>query len=356
MLSGTTLVFELIRFHARLNPERPGLVAFESSVRELSYAAIARRVDAATSAFAQAGLVPGQRIGIHCRDRVLQVIVIIAVGRIAEATFVFSPDGAFAPGSIDLLLSDHTGRTDKVKTILIDADALVASTAEPRGPIASALPGNSTWWFTGRDPVELGGNALRARIARRSLAKGTGSASRWLCAASLQTELGLSAVIECLSAGGLAVLSNGTFESDVEPIALYETDHLLIDAASAPGYLRIFDTPSRIHAPVRAAIIAGRAFDEPSVQRMKQHVSPDTIVSLDLPETGAFAACSDWQIGKPQRYWPLPGVELRIAASGNIAIRCDGTVQADADGWFESSFQGSLAPDGALVLAPGAPS
>ncbi len=145
-----------------------------SGARELSYAAIARRVDAATSAFTQAGLAPGQRIGIHCRDRLLQVIVVLAVARIVEATFVFSPDGAFAPGSIDLLLSDHTERRDKVKTILIDADALAASTAEPRGPIASAPPGNSTWLFAGRDPVELGGNALRARIARRSLAKGHG--------------------------------------------------------------------------------------------------------------------------------------------------------------------------------------
>ena len=191
MLSGATVLFELIRFHARLNPERPGLVAFESGARELSYAAIARRVDAATSAFTQADLAPGQRIGIYCRDRLLQVIVVLAVARIVEATFVFSPDGAFAPGSIDLLLSDHTERRDKVKTILIDADALAASTAEPRGPIVSAPPGNSTWLFAGCDPLELGSNALRARIARRSLAKGRGSASRWLCAASLHTELGL---------------------------------------------------------------------------------------------------------------------------------------------------------------------
>ena len=43
---------------------------------------------------------------------------------------------------------------------------------------------------------------------------------------------------------------------------------------------------------------------------MKQRVSPDTLVYLDLPATGAFAACSYWQIGKPRRYWPLPGVEL----------------------------------------------
>ena len=39
-------MFDAIRFHSRLNPE-PGLVAFDSTARELSYADIAG-VDAAT--------------------------------------------------------------------------------------------------------------------------------------------------------------------------------------------------------------------------------------------------------------------------------------------------------------------
>jgi hypothetical protein len=42
------VLFDPIRFHARLNPERPGLAALESSARELQVVVLAlSRIDAA---------------------------------------------------------------------------------------------------------------------------------------------------------------------------------------------------------------------------------------------------------------------------------------------------------------------
>lgn len=346
------MLFEPILFHARLNPERPGLVAFDSIGRELSYGDIVRRVDAATGALVQAGIAPRQRIGIHCRDRLLQIIVVLALSRLGEATLAVSPSGLFAPGSIDLLVTDDANRKDQVETVLIAAAVLAASAAPASGPFATPSGGSATWLF---DALTIGADAFAARIAQRAQAKGIGGSSRWLCAVGIHTELGLSAVLECLWSGGLAVLSNGALEDDVHAIALYEADHLLVDADQAARYLRVFDKTSRMSASVRSAVIAGTALDEASVQRMKQGVSPDTAVYLDLPETGLFAACSYWQIGKPRRYWPLPGVALRIADSGTVAIRSAGTVEADGDGWFQSALAGSLTADGALVLASGEP-
>jgi non-ribosomal peptide synthetase component E (peptide arylation enzyme) len=352
VLSGATVLFEPILFHARLNPERPGLVAFESIGRELSYGDIVRRAEAATDALVQAGIAPRQRIGVHCRDRLLQIVVVLALSRIGDVTLAVSPNGLFAHGSIDLLVTDDASRKDEVKTVLIAATALAASAAQASGPVA--IPsGNATWRF---DAVTMGIDSFRARIARRAQAKGIGGISRWLCAVGIHSELGLSAVLECLWSGGLAVLSNSAFEDDVHPIALYEADHLFVDANLAAGYLRIFDKTIRMSAPLRSAVIAGAALDEASVQRMKQHVSPDTVVYLDLPETGSFAACSYWQIGKRRRYWPLAGIELRVDESGLIAIRGEGVLSTDDDGWYHSSLTGSLTRDGALVLASEPPS
>lgn len=348
-MSGAAVLFEPILFHARLNPEQPGLVAFESVGREWSYGDIARRVEAAIALLLQAEVAPRQRVGIHCRDRLLQIVVVLALSRIGAATIALSPNGLFAPGSIDLIVTDDESRKDEIKTVLIAATVLV-SAAQPSGSVAIPFGGSASWQF---DSVTIGTDSFRERIARRVQAKGIGGGSRWLCAVGIHSELGLSAALECLSSGGLAVLSNGTFEDDVPPIALYEADHLFVDAVLAPRYLRVFDRTSTISVSLRSAIIAGTALDEASVQRMKQRVSPDTVVYLDLPETGAFAACSYWQIGKPRHYWPLPGVELRIAESGTIAIRTKGIVGADADGWHQSSLAGSLTPDGALVLASG---
>ena len=342
------MLFDPVLFHARLNPERPGVVAFDSLGRELSYGDLVRRVDAATGALLEAGVAPAKRIGVHCRDRLLQIVLVLALSRIGDGAIALSSRGAFAPGTLDVLVTDDASRKDSVKTVLIDAAALAASAPQSVDPAALLKGQGRTWLF---ETLSIGGNVLRLRIIERSRAKGTGGSSRWLCAVDIHTELGLSAVLECLWSGGLAVLSNGAFDDDVPAIALYEADLLFVDANRATSYLRAFDRTDRICAPVRSALVAGAAFDEPSLQRLKQNVSPDTVVYLDTPETGALAACSYWQIDKPRRYWPLPGVEVRISETGHVAVRSETTVGSAPDGWVNSALKGSIAPGGGLDLA-----
>jgi acyl-CoA synthetase (AMP-forming)/AMP-acid ligase II len=328
-------------------------VAFDSTARELSYADIARRVDAATRQLTQSDLAPHLRIGVHCHDRLLHIIAVLALSRIGDATFIFAPDGDFAPESIDLLVTDKAESGSRVKTIVLDSLSAKCSNTEH----AYADPArNVRWQFNG---IALEGEVLRARIAQRSTAKAAGGATRWLCAAGIHSELGLSAVIECLSSGGLAILSNGTFSDDVLPIRLYEADHLLVGAERASHYLDGFDPTNGMSARLRSAVIAGASLDDDSAaERMKRLVTPDTVLHLDLPETGTFAACSYWQIGKPRRYWPLPGVELRLVANGqsadatapaHVAIKSNGAQRSGE--WFHSGFAGSFARDGALILS-----
>ena len=350
---GATSLFDAIRFHSRLNPELPGLVAFDSAARELSYADIARRVDAATHQLKQSDLAPRLRIGVHCHDRLLHIIAVLALSRIGDATFVFAPDGAFAPGSIDVLVTDKAENGGRVRTIVLDP--LSSKCANSEQTYADRA-GNARWQFNG---LTLEVDVLRARIAQRSTAKAAGGATRWLCAADIHGELGLSSVIECLSSGGLAILSNGTFADDVLPIRLYEADHLLVGAERAGAYLNGFDQTNGMSARLRSAVIAGASLDDDSAaERMKRLITPDTVLHLDLPETGTFAACSYWQIGKPRRYWPLPGVELRLVANGqsadakasaHVAIKSNGALRSSE--WFHSAFAGSFARDGALILS-----
>jgi hypothetical protein len=345
-------LFDPIRFHSRLNPELPGLVAFDSSVRELSYADIAKRVDAATCELKDAAIAPPFRVGVHCHDRLLHIIAVLALSRISDATFVFASDGFFAPGSIDVLVTDKSPDGDCTKAVVL---APLASKCSNLEQMHSDRGVNTKWQFNG---VAVEGDVLRARVTQRSTAKAAGGAARWLCAADIRTELGLSAAIECLWSGGLTILSNGTFADDVFPIRLYEADHLFIAGDRVAGYLNGFDATNGVSARVRSAVIAGASLDHAAVERMKRLITPDTVLHLDLPETGTFAACSYWQIGKLQRYWPLPGVELRLVANGQsaeasvsarVAIKSDGALRSGE--WFHSALAGSFARDGALILS-----
>ena len=351
-LFGATALFDSIRFHSRLNPELPGLVAFDTSARELSYADICRCVDAATDRLTRSGLASGLRIGVHCHDRLLHIIAVLALSRIGDVTLVFAPDRAFAPGSIDVLVTDKAENGDHIRAVVLDP-------LSPRCPnseqVRADRADNVTLQFNG---IAVEGDVLRARVAQRSTAKAAGGGARWLCAADIHAELGLSAVIECLSSGGLAILSNGTFSDDVLPIRLYEADHLLVGAEQVARYLDGFDPANGMSARLRSAVIAGASLDESAAERTKRLITPDTVLHLDLPQTGTFAACSYWQIGKPRRYWPLPGVELRLVANGrsgvanapaHLAIRSDGALQSSE--WFHSALAGSFTRDGALILS-----
>ena len=56
--------------------------------------------------------------------------------------------------------------------------------------------------------------------------------------------------------------------------------------------------------------------------------------------------------------WPLDGVEVRVAATGELEVRGpmllrayrDGTDPKDADGWFATADAGSVGPDGRVVV------
>jgi acyl-CoA synthetase (AMP-forming)/AMP-acid ligase II len=345
-------LFDPIRFHSRLNPELPGLVAFDSCARELSYADIAKRVDTATRQLRAAEIAPSLRIGVHCHDRLLHIIAVLALSRIGDATFIFASDGIFAPGSIDVLVTDKSLDTDRAKTVVLAPLSSKSSDMEQAHPDRGA---RARWEFNG---AAVEGDILRARVAKRSTAKAAGGAARWLCAADIRSELGLSAVLECLWSGGSAILSNGTFADDVLPIRLYEADHLFIAGDGVGGYLNGFDHTNGVSARVRSAVIAGASLEHAAVERMKRLITPDTVLHLDLLETGTFAACSYWQIGKPRRYWPLPGVELRLVANGqsananspaHVAIKSDGSLLTGE--WFHSALAGSFARDGALILS-----
>ncbi len=103
------------------------------------------------------------------------------------------------------------------------------------------------------------------------------------------------------------------------------------------GYLNGFDQTNGMSARLRSAVIAGASLDNSAAERMKRLITPDTVLHLDLPETGTFAACSYWQIGKPRRYWPLPGVELRLVANGQKATKASARVAIRSDGALRST-------------------
>jgi len=282
-------LFDHIEFHARVNPDRLALVAFDTFAEGLSYADLKRLVDAAGHLLARRGVTSTQRVGINFEDRFLQIITALALSRMGAAAIVVSADGGFAQaqGSVDALIGDKPGGPGPVRSHLLEAGALVRfepARDSPEPPTQTAMP---VWQFARKDrTLAVREDTLLARIAQRTAAKAGTCAARWLCAVDPRTELGFSAVMEVLSAAGAVVFSNGKFEDDIQPMGLYEADHLFISGDRTAAYLGIFDKTTNVSARVRTGIVSGTVHDEEAISRMKQRVSAHTVVHLDLPETG----------------------------------------------------------------------
>ncbi len=199
-----------------------------------------------------------------------------------------------------------------------DGDAVVVATSGSTGAAKGVVHTH--------DSVAASSTASSARL-RVDPAR-----DRWLACLPLAHIGGLSVVLRSLHTGTPLEVHAGF-------------DAAAVEDAARRGATLVSVVPTaldRIDAGLFRAVVVGGAAPP-------EHLPPNSVTSYGMTETGSACVYDGW---------PLDGVEVRVATTGELEVRGpmllrtyrNGTDPKDADGWFATADAGSVGPDGRVVV------
>jgi o-succinylbenzoate---CoA ligase len=301
---------------ARARPDHVALVVDEQS---LTYAELDERTDRRARELAAAGVGEGHRVRVTHPPGIAFVELLHALPRLGAVLEPGPPadpprPAAGVPGTADLRSASDP---ESVHTVIRTS----GTTGTPKA-------------------VELTyANHLASAIASAG-ALGVEPGDRWLCPLPLHHVGGLNVLIRSVI-NRTAVVLHPRFDADRVRAALEAGEVTL--ASLVPTMLARLRTAGLRATPGLRAIALGGGPVPPGLLDWARETGIPVVPVYGMTET-----CSQIVAGSPGR--PLTGVELEIAADGEILVRGPMVARAEIadDGWLHTGDLGRLDEDGSL--------
>jgi o-succinylbenzoate---CoA ligase len=302
---------------ARERPEHPAVIAGGAA---LTYRELDERADRVARRLAAAGVAAGDRVRVTHRPGIDFAELLHATPRLG-AIFEPHPPGEPPDPSLDGPESDVALRREVDPGAVHTVIHTSGTTGEPK-------------------PVELTFANHAASAAASADALGTQPDDRWLSPLPLHHVGGLAVLIRCAIARTTAVLHE---RFDVERVkAVLEAGEVTLASLVPTMLVRLRDAGLSATPGLRAIALGGGPIPAGLLDWAAEAGIPV------VPVYGMTETSSQIVAGSPGR--PLHGVELRIAADGEILVRGPMVAAGSlgADGWLHTGDLGRLDGGGRL--------
>jgi O-succinylbenzoic acid--CoA ligase len=373
---------------AARTPKAPALslaggVAGDSAreARALDWSELASEARAMAAVLAQAGVEPGDRVATLLRSSEFAIVAhavwlrgatllplnlrlaapeLVFQLRDAEARLLVHGDGELAARADEVAAAVPTlakAAGGVGASLRAATDEAVASPAFARAPLAILYTSGTTGRPKGA-VLSAASFLASAEASRRHL--GSRPDDRCLACMPLFHVGGLSILVRSLLLGSCVEVQDG-FDAEAVAAALHA--NRITDVSFVANMLaRVLDVRGERRAPaaLRTVLLGGGPVPEPLLREARGRGYPVA------PTYGLTEACSQVATRAPgddgaAGLRPLPGVDLRIAADGEILVRGPmlmdrywkrpaETSRALRDGWLHTGDVGRLHADGTLTV------
>jgi acyl-coenzyme A synthetase/AMP-(fatty) acid ligase len=376
-------IVDPILFQCRINAGQPAICAPGENVEAMTYAQLEFMLNSMTRAVLQLGLKRGQVVGVLINNKILHIVLSLALMRIGVVTVSCrhrSLPKAF--GAVAAVTETPGPFTNVDRVILVDRNWT-------RG---DGAPLDGAQFFTNRDElcriiltsgstgVARGIALTHGKIFERCARLDYSCFDRWspseriFCDLGLSTAIGFYYLLHILWRGGMILLMGENQTGTLQALNLFGVQNMATVPYGLAEYLKFYESQSNFRCGFDYIIVGGGAVRKNLAERVWARMCPNLLKTYGATEVGHVAVADARAIMAVDGAagYVLPGVQVQIAdesgkalaseTEGLVRVRADqgaagyygDPAASDAvfrDGWFYPGDIGYLREDNLLVLS-----
>jgi acyl-coenzyme A synthetase/AMP-(fatty) acid ligase len=292
-------IVDPILFQCRINAGQPAICAPGANIEATTYAQLEYMLNSVTRAVLQFGFQRGQVVGVLLSNKILHVVVTLALARIGVVTV--SCRGRNLPKELGAVavMTDTAGPFANVdRVILVDGTWLKGDGA----------PFNHFQFLTsdeelcriiltsGSTGVAKGVAFTHQKVFEKNARLDYTRLDRWSRSARLFCDLGLSSslgfyyVLYMLWRGGMIMLMGQDTVGTLQALNLFEMENMATSPYGLAEYLKFYESQPTFRCGFDHILVAGGALTRQLAARAWARMSPNLITTYGAAETGAVAS------------------------------------------------------------------
>ena len=330
-------IVDPILFQCRLNAGQPAISAPGKAFDVVTYARLERLINNVTRVVLEFNFAPGEVVGLLLKDKILHVVVALALARIGVATV--SCRGRSLPKEIGgtAVITDTAGPFTGVERRILTDPGWMKGDGRPFEHPRFAVRGDElcriilTSGSTGAAKgVAFSHDKLIEKNARLDYTR----LDRWSCSSRMFCDLGLSSslgfyyVLYMLMRGGMIMLYGDDALGTLQSFNLFAMENMATSPYGLAEYLKFYEAQPNIHCDFDHILVAGGALTKQLAARAWARMCPNLITTYGAAETGAVAS------GDARVTTEVPGAVGQIlpAARAEIVDQSDRPIRRSAEG------------------------